>query len=149
MTADVKACVAGLERLSKNMDATMRRITDKALGDVQAGGRTFAPIGTPGNTTAPPGTLKESILTQGPRGADGLYTGEVGPTMIYGRQRELGGHIYPKRAKHLRFTKFGETVYTLHVYQRGQFYTKRGRATAIPWIEKKTYDTIAVALKTS
>jgi hypothetical protein len=131
VTADVKACVAGLERLSKDMNRTMFRITGKALDIVQTAGRSFAPIGTPGNTTAPPGTLKESILTQGPRGADGLYTGEVGPTTIYGRQRELGGHIYPKRAKALRFVKFGDVVYTTHVYQKPEPFMKPGRAASL------------------
>jgi hypothetical protein len=147
VTADVKACVAGLERLSKDMDRTMDRITKRALETIQTAARGFAPIGTPGNTTAPPGFLKASIDVSGPRGADGLYGGEVGPTTVYGRQRELGGHIYPKRAKHLRFTKFGVTVYTDHVYQHPQPYLKPGRTSSLVPIDVMTREQIAKTLK--
>ena len=121
----------------------MLRITDKALGTVQAAGRTFAPVGTPGNTTAPPGTLKASILVQGPRGADGLYTGEVGPTTVYGRQRELGGDIFPKRAKALRYVKFGDVVYTMHVYQHPEPYMKPGRTASLEPIHEMAREQIA------
>lgn len=147
MTADVKACIAGIDALSERMDHAMHDITTDALKEVRLWAAFYAPVGTPGNTTNPPGDLKRSFDIEAPVGGHGLYVGRVGPTTIYARQRELGGHIYPKRAKYLRFVKFGEVVYTRHVYQRGQFYTKRGRATAIPWIEKKTIDTIAVAIK--
>jgi hypothetical protein len=143
VTADVKACVLALERLSKDFDRTARRITSKALDTVQAAGRGFAPIGTPGNTTAPPGTLKESILVQAPRGADGLYYGEVGPTTIYGRQRELGGHIYPKHAKALRFVKFGDVVYTRHVYQKPEPYMKPGRDASLLPIREMAREQVA------
>ena len=125
----------------------MDRITKRALETIQTAARGFAPIGTPGNTTAPPGFLKASIDVSGPRGADGLYGGEVGPTTVYGRQRELGGHIYPKRAKHLRFTKFGVTVYTDHVYQHPQPYLKPGRTSSLVPIDVMTREQIAKTLK--
>lgn len=71
-----------------------------------------APVGVGGNSTNAPGDLRRSIIVTGPVPAPDGWAGEVGPTMIYGRQRELGGPIFPKSASALKFTKFG-TVYVI------------------------------------
>lgn len=136
MPVEIADTLAGIDELSKRFNTAMRDIVGDALHEIQLFGALFAPAGTPGNTTNPPGDLKRSIDVQGPQGGDGLYAGRVGPTVIYGRQRELGGHIYPKFARWLVFTKFGDTVYTKHVYQPPHPYMKPGRALALRFIAR-------------
>ena len=149
MAIEVKDCIAGIEKLSENLDSTMHRITKRALETIQVAGASFAPVGTPGNTTNPPGDLKRSIDVEGPRGGDGLYGGEVGPTVIYGRQRELGGHLYAKRARYMRFVKWGVVYYRKHVYQFPHPYMKPGRTVSIEPIWVMANKQIAGTIKGS
>jgi len=119
---DIGATMAGLDALLKRVDNGVAAAVADGLHLLQLVGAANAPVGTPGNSTNPPGDLARSIDVEGPHGADGVYEGEVGPTTIYGRQRELGGDIYPKRARALHFFTFGHEVFTRHVYQVGAHY---------------------------
>lgn len=50
------------------------------------------------------GRLAGSIEVRGPAdGGEGIYTGEVGPTVRYGRIQELGGPIFPHGHPFLAF----------------------------------------------
>jgi hypothetical protein len=138
---DVSGTIAGLSALALRLDGAAKLAVKDVAGMYQDAARLNAPVGVEGNTTAPPYTLAESILIDGPSGMDGLYYAQLGPTTVYGRQRELGGDIYPGQiarsigaeqiggrepGKHvLVFTKWGQVYYSLHVYQFGSFYMKR------------------------
>lgn len=51
------------------------------------------------------------IVTQGP-----VAIASVAPHVVYARLQELGGHIYPKRHRFLRFPLNGRIYYKEHVY---------------------------------
>ena len=92
-------------------DATKAAVRD-VTGQVERFSKGFAHVKT--------GTLRRSILpTPVARVSLHAYAARVGPTVVYGRQKELGGHIYPVRAKALRFfwERKGVFVVTKHVYQ--------------------------------
>lgn len=85
--------------------------------------KTLAPVAT--------GRLRRSILpTPIARVSAYRWSGMVGPTTVYGRQKELGGHIYPVRARYLRFiARDGTLVFTHHVYQRPHPFLKPATVT--------------------
>jgi hypothetical protein len=112
----VAGTIAGLDALSLRVDAATLQSTADALHLFQAAGMLRAPVGTPGNTTNAPGDLARSIDVEGPEGGEGVYEGRVGPTVIYGRQREFGQH-YPEQ----RYGG-GDFVFTHHVFQFGAHY---------------------------
>ena len=104
---DVEATIAGLDLLGQRIEDATRQIAADMGHILQAELMKTAPVGTPGNTTNAPGDLRRSMDFEGPYGSGAAYTGRVGPTVIYGRQRALGGPIYAKVAPALVFTKFG------------------------------------------
>lgn len=103
----------------------------------------------------PLGPLAESIHTTGPdRVGTNAFRTRVGPTLVYGRQRELGGHIDAGiLTAHYRdpgyWTWNGSDVFTQHVFQVGQHYLKRGVETSLPRLlrtaQKIWGDTIRMA----
>ena len=118
MEIDISATLAGLDALSERVDDATRQTTADAAHLFQASGMDHAPVGVSGNSTNMPGDLRRSITVEGPYPTgEHSWGAEVGPTTIYGRQRELGGDIYPQSARLLQFEKFGERVFTSHVYQ--------------------------------
>lgn len=133
MPIDVSRTLAGLDALTLRInDATLQSVAD-SLHLFQASGMLHAPIGRPGNSTNAPGDLARSIDVEGPVGGDGVYAGQVGPTVIYGRLRELGGDIYKDDGYMHFFTDGGghyaegvfgggPEVYTHHVHQFGAHY---------------------------
>ena len=135
ITINVAATLGGLDLLGRDGDRATRQITADAAHLVQAESMKTAPVGVSGNSTNAPGDLRRSIDVEGPTGRGGTYLARVGPTVIYARQRELGGTIYPVRAKWLRYTKFGQTVFTSRVYQKPNPYMMRGEVAAVPKIE--------------
>ena len=143
---DVADTIAGFEMLIDRVNAATEGIVGDALHLIQLAAMRNAPIGTPGNSTNPPGDLARSIDVDGPYGGDGLWAGEVGPTVIYGRQRELGGDIYPRTAKALHFWRFGEEVYTRHVYQAPEPYLAPAEAESLPAIQTMADERIAAAI---
>jgi hypothetical protein len=140
---EVSATIAGLEVLGQRVDEAVRQSVEDALHLFQAAGGREAPIGVEGNSTNDPGDLARSFDIEGPYGGDGTWAGRVGPTMIYARQRELGGPIVPEednstndpgdlRAPLLHFTVFGDEVFTPRVYQFPNPYTKRAYDLTLP-----------------
>jgi hypothetical protein len=130
----VTGTLAGLQALRVRVDDATQQVTADAAHIVQTELMKSAPVGTPGNSTNAPGDLKRSMDVQGPFGFNGRYLATVGPTVIYGRQRALGGDIYPKMARSLVFTKFGTTIYTMHVAQGPNLYMEEGEAASLPLI---------------
>lgn len=112
MPVDVAATIAGLTVLQDQFQDANKQIVADAASIIQGRAQKLAPVGVTGNSTDPPGTLRRSIITEGPYPIDAnVYQAQVGPTTKYGRQRELGGSIRPKSAKALHFFKFGDEVY--------------------------------------
>ena len=80
------------------------------------------------------GRLAASITTTGPRPTGvASFATDVGPTVVYGRIHELGGHIYPHGHKYLAFywldhdlaPKLNDGRILVHaVYQRPKPYLK-------------------------
>lgn len=99
-----------------------------------------------GNAPVDTGTLWRSIDIEGPRRTGvARYSADVGPTVVYGRIRELGGDIYPStqrtfvgwgvdrrgrpykiyRGGLLRwFDPTGHPIFASHVHQAGRPYLK-------------------------
>ena len=107
-----------------------------------------APVGVFGNSTNTPGDLRRSIEVEGPEQiADHSWLARVGPTVIYGRQRELGGPIFPQAARVLRFEKFGEVVFTQSVFQFPRPYMKPAYEDQRPNIEAVVIATFSAAIE--
>lgn len=131
--ADVQATITALSALEVRVNDAVRQATADVLHMFQAAIMENAPVGVAGNSTNAPGDLRRSVLVDGPHAiGDNTWAGEVGPTMVYSRQRELGGPIFPKRATFLRFTKFGTVYYRRRVFQHPDPYTKRGYEAVLP-----------------
>lgn len=126
--------------------ATLRSV-EQAANIVQMYSRQEAPKGVEGNTTNPPGDLAASIVIDGPHTYGDIVVAEVGPTVIYGRQRELGGDIYPTNKPELVFTKWGKVYHSLHVYQHPNPYMARALVISHPMIEAAVDKEVALAIK--
>jgi len=158
---DASGTIAGLDLLAKRADAATRDIVADAAHIVQANVMAVTPVGVPGNTTNPPGDLRRSLDVEGPTGSDGTYVARMGPTKVYSRQRELGGHIYPGRARsigsegiggtspgkqYLVFTKFGVVYKSIHVYQHPRPYMLPGLKASGPQIDTMIEERMGAAL---
>ena len=130
--ADVAETVAALTRLQGRLDDAMVAIVSEVLERVQTQARA--------NTSdfhydypeaKPPGELAASIIKEGPIGGGGVYQGAVGPTVVYGAQREFGGHIFAHGGGLMKFAYRGSMWYTPHVYQQeyqsGRYLSPAGR----------------------
>ncbi len=123
--AEVAATVAGLAALVGGMGTACREIVVEGAHMVQAAAMGLAPVGDrPGA-----GQLRRSINVKGPLPSVLGWEAKVGPTVIYGRQRELGGPIFPVRAKALHWVDAaGVGHLASHVYQHPEPYMKPGLA---------------------
>jgi len=142
---DVNAAVAALADMGAAMDAACREIVVDGAHIVQAASMGFAPVGDrPGG-----GQLRRSIDVKGPRpSALGGWEAEVGPTVIYGRQRELGGHIFPVRATRLHWVDAaGVDHYASHVYQHPEPYMKPGLASSRAAVYALAAEKVAAAIE--
>lgn len=83
--------------IARSLEA-MRSVVGDAAHDIQVGGRAIAPVRL--------GTLRASIKVDGPREAStvpdlpkatprgpAVFAARVGPTVVYGRIREVGGNV--------------------------------------------------------
>ena len=113
-----------IDRLILLLDSATSEGVAKSAEAVREKAAALAPKGVEGNSTDPPGHLAQSILVSGPVGGGGEYAAQVGPTVVYGRQRELGGPIFPDVAPLLVFTKFGTVYRVASVYQKGEPYLR-------------------------
>jgi hypothetical protein len=144
---DVAGTIAGLRALAQRIDQATQAIAADAIHLYQLAGIANAPVGDyPDNSTNPPGDLARSIDVQGPRGADGIYEAEVGPTVIYGRQRELGGTIFAKSAGALHFFRYGDEIFTRSVTQVGSHYMLRAWDQVTPQIYPLAVERISAAI---
>lgn len=140
MTVEVAATVAALRGLSDRLDGAARDAVGDIARAVQASSMRFAPVLT--------GTLRRSIDVQGPFPA-GPHTwgARVGPTVIYGRIAELGGHIYPRRARALRWwAADGTPIFAMHVYHPAHPYMKPGLEAVRPTIDAIVAARVAAVL---
>lgn len=140
MPVTVSATIAGLQLLSMRVGAATKLITADAAHLIQAESMKAAPVGMAGDSTNAPGDLRRSIDVEGPVKVPGGFFARVGPTTVYGRQRELGGDIYPRTARLL------ETVFSAHVHQKPNPYMLRGEMAAIPKIEAVANARLAAAI---
>jgi hypothetical protein len=139
MPVDDSAAQKALDELTIALTAASAAITKEGAEVVQSAARF--------NLTDAIGPLAQSIMITGPdRIALSAYQTEVGPTLVYGRQRELGGPIDPVERTVLTAAfrdpgywmwDYGDgrglvDVYTPHVFQFGQHYLKRGVDVSIP-----------------
>lgn len=144
---DVTETLAGFDVLTERINAATRGIVDDGLHLIQVKAMANAPVGVEGNSTNPPGDLSRSIEVDGPHGGDGLWEGKVGPTIVYGRQRELGGPIFPVNVRSLHFWTFGEEVFTRRVYQKPEPYLGPAEQEMIPAIRAVANERIAAAIQ--
>ena len=96
--------------------AYQRHLQDVTLTRYSHPPRTKTPsppvTGTPALVT---GTLRRSVRVD-PAHGSGVAVARVAPHTVYARIQELGGHIYPVRARYLRWTEDGVVHYAKHVY---------------------------------
>ncbi|HUY24189.1 MAG TPA: hypothetical protein VMV09_02640 [Candidatus Saccharimonadales bacterium] len=111
------------------------------------------------------GDLKRSIITgagatAGPmvpgvaRLGPFLWSSVVGPTVIYGRIQELGGHVYPHhmarsgsgRPGMLSWVAGGKRIYAMHAYIPPRPYLSPALASSQGAIQQKFYDIWAGAM---
>lgn len=147
MGVDVSRTLAALGDLGKRMDTAAFNTVKDGLDLIQLSARAKAPVGTPGNSTNAPGDLGRSIEVEGPAGDGGIYSGKVGPTVIYGRQRELGGDIY-KSPGWMKFM-WGDKGLTFahHVYQKPEPYLKPATEEQLPNLEVLAYEHALAAIE--
>jgi hypothetical protein len=139
MAIDDADAQRALDRLIAIAAPASARVSEEMAREVQGAARA--------NLKDPIGPLAESILMSGPDIIEtSAYRTRVGPTLEYGRQRELGGHIYPKERDVLTAAHrapgywmwdyddgLGErNVFTHEVFQVGQHYLKRGVEISMP-----------------
>ncbi len=127
MPIDAKATIAAMEKMKAAMDVEVRFISKNIAATIQKNARATTPMGREGNSTNPPGELAASIIIDGPHFLNRHTTfTQVGPTTIYGRQRELGGPLVPKRAAYMRFVIDTQVFYKTFVNQKDNPYLYRG-----------------------
>lgn len=123
MTVDVRAAIIALDKLMADLDTATRAGVSAGADRVQTLGRAYVPH-TSGRGD---GELAPSIVVTGPSPTGAVeYTALVGPTVDYGRIREIGGHI-PGRKKvmthpFLRWEIDGKPIFARKVYQHGAKY---------------------------
>ena len=127
MPIDAKATIAAMEKMKAAMDVEVRFISKNIAATIQKNARATTPIGREGNSTNPPGELAASIIIDGPHFLNRHTTfTQVGPTTIYGRQRELGGELVPKNWPYMKFTIDTRVFRKVHIDQKDDPYLYRG-----------------------
>ena len=129
---DVSATLAGLTALQGRLDdamvATVSEILERVQDQAKANTADFHYDYPEAKT---PGELRDSIIVEGPVGGSGVYRGAVGPTVVYGAQREFGGHIFATPGRLMKFSYRASIYYTPHVYQEeyqsGRYLSPAGR----------------------
>lgn len=128
MAGDASEAIRAIDDLIERLESATEAATREGIGVFEGAAKSNAPVKT--------GTLRRSIFVTGPiRTAMYRWTARVGPTVVYGRIRELGGHIYPKRVQWLRWERFGRVWFSKHVYQSGTHYVKRGVEASLPKVQ--------------
>ena len=146
MAIPIGATEVAIDALILRLDSAVRQAVEDSAVAVQRKAAAIAPRGTPGNTTDPPGRLAQSIIVTGPLGGGGVYAAQVGPTTVYGRQRELGGAIFPQVAAALVFTKFGTTYRVGAVHQKPEPYLRPAALETMLVMHNIFRDNVAMAI---
>jgi hypothetical protein len=146
---DVADTIAAFDVFADRMDQAMYLIVGDSVSLIQADAMKNAPVGVEGNSTDPPGTLKASIRSTPVVGGNGVYTSKVGPTTVYGRQRELGGLIEAITGPHLVFCVFGIWIKKFQIYQEPHPYLKPAVHTATPLILARAAARVTRVIETS
>ena len=166
--------VAGLEAALDRIVAAAVKATPVAVAQsaaiVQGAARDNASHRPGPNVIS--GDLKRSIITGAGTTAGPMIPGVariggfrwssiVGPTVIYGRIQELGGHISPHHmarswggefnfAGHpgaLSWIAGGKRIYAMHVYIPARPYLSPALAASLPQVQQRFYDVWAAAIK--
>lgn len=89
MGFDTSDFLSGVSALRARLNEATEDIVEDGLGILTEAIMDNAPVRT--------GTLRRSVqATPVRQNGEGIYEGQVGPTVIYARIRELGGDIYPR-----------------------------------------------------
>ena len=128
---DVSATLSGLTELQSRLDDAMVASVSEILQRVQMQAKdNTADFRYDYPEVEHPGLLRDSIIIEGPAGADGVYHGAVGPTVVYGAQREFGGPIF-KFDGLMKFAYQGHLWFAHQVYQEeyptGRYLSPAGR----------------------
>lgn len=162
MPVNVDATLQGIENLEKRVKVALYNFVEEAAKDVQQKAAAFSPEGTGGNSTNAPGDLARSIYITGPVNvnANGTeYYAEIGPTVIYGRLRELGGEINAVMAFHWGKFPYGRwgtiarlpdgRVLVQHITQKPEPYLHPAYVQLLPKIESMVRTNLLTALGVS
>lgn len=156
MPIDVSDAQTALNRLLTILLPATARVTYEMAGEVSDEARS--------QLTDPLGPLAESILLTGPDQIGAYsYQTRTGPTLVYGRQRELGGPIEPVSRIFLTAAfrdpgywtwDYGDgrgevDVFALSVFQEGQHYLKRGVELSMPKLARIALQIWGDALRTA
>jgi hypothetical protein len=114
------ATADAIHRMRDRLDKAVKQATSDALYMVErkAIANTYIVF------RHPTGRLAGSFRIEPVRRSDGGWTGRVGPTVIYSRIQELGGEIFPKRAKFLHWVDETGSHFARHVTIRKHPYLK-------------------------
>lgn len=86
---------------------------------------------TPSPPGAPPalisGALRNSVTCIRGPGGGMVASALTGPHTVYASIQEYGGHIYPRRAKFLRWEQDGQVHFSKHVYLPPRPYVRPSR----------------------
>jgi hypothetical protein len=104
--------------------AYQRHLVDSTLTRYSHPLRTKTPAPPGGPVALVTGTLRRSVRPDLASGGGPVATASVAPHTVYARLQELGGHIYPVRARYLRWIEDGVTHFSKHVYIPGRPYMK-------------------------
>ena len=134
------ALIGAFNRMMYEIDDATQAIVEDIGKDVQARARINAvkfKYDYP-EAPKPPGRLASSIIMQGPYGSGvGRYRAGVGPTAVYGKQREFGGEIHAPQGHTMGMRFHYRSIYYHHVktvsqqeYPEGRYLSPAGRDAA-------------------
>lgn len=125
---DAEDAIAKIQVIAVRAAGAGRSGTSQVLHAIERQAKMNATI----NPKVRTGRLRSSIVVKGPQGGGGKWSGEVGPTVIYGRIQELGGTIFPKRAKFLHWVDASGDHFARHVTLPARPYLKPAAEMVTP-----------------
>jgi hypothetical protein len=123
-TSDMQAAV---DRLADRANAAVELATRRGIAFFVGAAMAHAPVAK--SVQAPRhvgGTLRRSIhIVEVTQIGPGRWLATAGPSVIYGRFRDLGGTIHAKNGPYLKFQIDGNWVQVESVTQTGSFYMEK------------------------
>jgi len=135
---------AAFEEAVLRIELAFAEAVEEVLESAKTHLEEFAPVGREGNSTNPPGDLKDSMVIEGPVGGDGVFTGSVGPTAVsawdgvteYGHFRDVGGTLIAHNDSGLMtFTIDGNIYRKSIVVQEGAHYVAAAYEATEPEVD--------------